>query len=101
MGLELKPSQTTISHTLETYDGYVGFDFLGFNIRQYQVGKHHGAKSSKEVKLGFKTLIKPREKKVKAHLKKLGEVINSHKSAPQVVLIKRLNPIIRGWSNYY
>ena len=101
MGLELKPSKTRISHTLETYDDYVGFDFLGFNIRQYQVGKHHGAKSSKGVKLGFKTLIKPRAEKVKSHLKKLGEVVNSQKSSPQVALIKRLNPIIRGWSNYY
>ena len=101
MGLELKPSKTRISHTLETYDDYVGFDFLGFNIRQYQVGKHHGAKSSKGVKLGFKNLIKPSAEKVKSHLKKLGEVVNSQKSSPQVALIKRLNPIIRGWSNYY
>ena len=101
MGLELKPSKTRISHTLETYDDYVGFDFLGFNIRQHQVGKHHGAKSSKGVKLGFKTLIKPSTEKVKSHLKKLGEVVNSHKSSPQAALIKRLNPIIRGWSNYY
>ncbi|CAO5014946.1 group II intron reverse transcriptase/maturase [Microcystis aeruginosa] len=101
MGLELKPSKTRISHTLETYDDYVGFDFLGFNIRQYQVGKHHGAKSSKGVKLGFKTLIKPSAEKVKSHLKKLGEVVNSQKSSPQDALIKRLNPIIRGWSNYY
>ncbi|GCL55473.1 RNA-directed DNA polymerase [Microcystis aeruginosa NIES-3806] len=101
MGLELKPSKTRISHTLETYDDYVGFDFLGFNIRQYQVGKHHGAKSSKGVKLGFKTLIKPSAEKVKSHLKKLGEVVNSQKSSPQDALIKRLNPIIRRWSNYY
>ena len=101
MGLELKPSKTRISHTLETYDDYVGLDFLGFNIRQHQVGKHHGAKSSKGVKLGFKNLIKPSAEKVKSHLKKLGEVVNSQKSSPQDALIKRLNPIIRGWSNYY
>ncbi|MFZ1025637.1 MAG: group II intron maturase-specific domain-containing protein, partial [Limnoraphis robusta] len=31
----------------------------------------------------------------------LGEIVDSHKSAPQVALITRLNPIIRGWSNYY
>jgi RNA-directed DNA polymerase len=101
MGLELKPSKTKISHTLETHDENTGFDFLGFNIRQYRVGKHHGAKSSTRVKLGFKTLIKPSAEKVKTHLRKLGEIVDSHKSAPQVALIKRLNPIIRGWSNYY
>ncbi len=101
MGLELKPSKTKISHTLETHDGNTGFDFLGFNIRQYRVGKHHGAKSSTRVILGFKTLIKPSAENIKIHLRKLGETVESHNSAPQVALIKRLNPIIRGWSNYY
>ncbi len=30
IGLELKPSKTRFSHTLEKYQGNVGFDFLGF-----------------------------------------------------------------------
>ncbi len=38
MGLELKPSKTRITHTL---DGQAGFDFLGFQVRQYRVGKTH------------------------------------------------------------
>ena len=29
MGLELKPSKTRITHTLQEYQGQVGFDFLG------------------------------------------------------------------------
>jgi RNA-directed DNA polymerase len=101
MGLELKPSKTKISHTLKTFDGNVGFDFLGFNVRQYQKGKNHSAKGSNGELLGIKTLIKPSAEKVKAHLRKLGEVVDRHKASPQVALIKRLNPIIRGWSNYY
>ena len=40
IGLELKPSKTRISHTLITHDDNVGFDFLGFNIKQYSCGKH-------------------------------------------------------------
>ncbi|MGB5592494.1 MAG: group II intron maturase-specific domain-containing protein [Crocosphaera sp.] len=28
-------------------------------------------------------------------------VIKDHKKAPQEALISRLNPIIRGWCNYY
>jgi retron-type reverse transcriptase len=53
MGLELKPSKTRMCHTSE------GFDFLGFNIRQYPVGAYRASKSSKGKPLGFKTLIKP------------------------------------------
>ncbi|WP_324282159.1 group II intron reverse transcriptase/maturase [Cyanobacterium aponinum UTEX 3221] len=101
LGLELKPSKTRISHTLNEYDGNVGFDFLGFNIRQYEVGKTHTGKNSKRVALGFKTVIKPSKDKIKLHIKKVGDIIRKHKASSQVALIKELNPIIRGWANYY
>ena len=39
MGLALQPSKTKITHTLEVYDGNVGFDFLGFTVRQYAVDR--------------------------------------------------------------
>jgi RNA-directed DNA polymerase len=101
MALELKPSKTRISHTLVPYEGDVGFDFLGFNIRQHQVGKHQSGCNGLGEKLGFKTIIKPSKKKIALHIKSIGDIIRSHKSAPQAALIKRLNPIIRGWCNYY
>jgi hypothetical protein len=41
LGLELKPSKTRITHTLHPYEGNVGFDFLGWNVRQHSVGKTH------------------------------------------------------------
>ncbi len=101
MSLELKPSKTRISHTLNPYEGNVGFDFLGFNIRQYPVGKHHSGYNTHGQKLGFKTLIKPSKSKIALHVETLRETIKSYKTAPQQVLISKLNPIIRGWSNYY
>jgi RNA-directed DNA polymerase len=101
IGLELKPSKTKISHTLNEYMGNNGFDFLGFNIRQYPVGKCQSGKSTNGNQLEFKTIIKPSNNKVKSHIKRIGDVIRSHKSAPQEALIKHLNPIIKGWSNYY
>lgn len=101
IGLELKPSKTHISHTLKEIDGKIGLDFLGFNIRQYPVGKCNSGKNTHGVKLGFKTIIKPSKERVKAHIKKIGDIIRSHKSAPQEALISKLNPIISGWSNYY
>lgn len=101
IGLELKPSKTRISHTLNSYERNTGFDFLGFTIRQFPVGKHHSGKSSNKKLLGFKTIIKPSKSKIKAHTKELGEVIRKNRSSPQIVLIKKLNTIIRGWTNYY
>jgi RNA-directed DNA polymerase len=101
IGLELKPSKTRISHTLYKYEGNVGFDFLGFTVRQFEVGKKHSGKSTKGALLGFKTIIKPSEAKIKTHIEKLGDVIDKHQASSQDLLIMRLNQIIRGWSNYY
>ncbi len=59
MGLELKPSKTKIAHTLHTHEGQEpGFDFLGFTIRQYPVGKCHSGKNHQGKILGFKTIIR-------------------------------------------
>ena len=100
--LELKPSKTKISHSLYEHEGNKpGFDFLGFNIRQYKIGKYQSGKDTYGNKLGFKTIIKPSSEKVKKHYDKLAEVITGHKAAPQAALISKLNPIIKGWCNYY
>ena len=48
IGLELKAEKTRISHTLEGENP--GFDFLGFNIRQYVVGKYRSGKSTRPVR---------------------------------------------------
>ena len=95
VGLELKPEKTRVAHTLEGQEP--GFDFLGFNVRQYKVGKNRSGKSGK----GYRTLVKPSNKSIKTHREKLKAVIESHKAASQAALISKLNPIIRGWCNYY
>ena len=97
MGLELKPSKTKITHTLNKK----GFDFLGYHIQQHKVGNYRSAKNPRKTKLGFNTLITPAKKEAQRHYKNIAEVIERHKTAPQGALISRLNPIIRGWSNYY
>jgi RNA-directed DNA polymerase len=80
-----------------------GFNFLGFNIRQYPVGKHKSGKSggNNSKLLGFATNIKPSKEAVKAHIDKVKKVIKRHTKSPQITLIKELNPIIMGWSQYY
>jgi len=107
IGLELKPEKTRICHTLnQLVTGSEltvapGFDFLGFNIRQYPVGKHKSGKNPQGKLLGCKTLIKPSKKAIKAHHVALKAVIKTHKTAPQAGLIRHLNPMIKGWANYY
>ena len=101
MGLELKPSKTKLIHTLNKTDGNVGFEFLGFHIQQHKVGNYRCANNTNGTPLGFNTLITPSKAKIKTHLVKIAEVIETHKTAPQAALISKLNPIIRGWSNYY
>lgn len=102
IGLELKPSKTRLTHTLHAYEEeQPGFDFLGFNIRQFPTGKHNSAKSTNGKTLGIKTLITPSKQKQKVHYEQIAKVIETHKAAPQEALISRLNPIIKGWANYY
>jgi len=78
-GLELSPEKTSITHIDK------GFDFLGLNIRKYS----------------GKLLIKPSKKNVRAYLDKVRETIKDNKTAKQINLIRLLNPIIRGWTNYH
>lgn len=102
VGLELNQEKTKISHTLSEHEGNKpGFDFLGFNIRQYPVGKYQSGKNPNGKRLGFKTIIKPSKEKVNEHYRKLAETVDKHKAVQQHVLIAKLAPIIRGWSNYY
>jgi RNA-directed DNA polymerase len=99
MELRFKPGKTRITHTLNEHEGNVGFDFLGFNVRQYHVGKHRTRTYRGEP--GFKTIIQPSQKAIKRHHEKVGEVIRQHRGAPQKALIAALNPTIRGWTQYY
>jgi RNA-directed DNA polymerase len=62
-----------------------GFDFLGFNVRRY-----HG-----------KLLIKPSNAAVRRIRKRLAAELRSLRGANAQAVIKRLNPIIRGWAAYY
>ena len=101
MGLELKPSKTRITHTFYKYEGNVGFDFLGYTVRQFKVGNYRADKDTRGRSLGFNTLITPSKEKILLHSEEIGRIIDSHRYAPQAALISRLNPVIIGWTNYY
>ena len=102
IGLEYSPEKTKITHTLQEHEGNKpGFNFLGFNIRQFPVGKYQSGKNPSREPLGFKTIITPSKEKVLEHYHNLAEIIDNHKSASQHVLIAKLASVIRGWCNYY
>ena len=101
MGLELKPSKTRITHTLKEIDGQAGFNFLGFNIRQYPRGKNKCMRDVHSRPLGFTLTIMPSKESQKRFSHKIGDVIRDNRSIDQFGLIRLLNPIIRGWGNYY
>jgi RNA-directed DNA polymerase len=85
-GLEISPEKTRIIHLKD------GFDFLGFNIRQYPVSN---------TKTGLKLLIKPSPKSMQKIRNKLREVFLRRKGHNFLKLINEINPIIRGWANYF
>jgi len=99
VGLRLKPSKSRVTHTLEEYEGNVGFDFLGFQVRQYPVGKYRTR--TYRGKPGFKTLIKPSPKAIKRHQQQIWDIVRKHRGNAQEALIAELNPVIWGWALYH
>jgi RNA-directed DNA polymerase len=94
-GLELSEEKTRIVHSTE------GFDFLGFNVRHYE-NETKGYRARKFAnKQGFKLLIKPSKKSIETHSDKIKQVLKQMKAAPQDAVIRKLNTIIKGWSNYF
>lgn len=93
IGLTLNDKKTEIVHTLKSSDGRkIGFKFLGFWVRQYY---------NRSIKRGYVTLIKPSAESQKRHREYIGDWINKLKAETQETVIRRLNPIIKGWANYY
>lgn len=101
IGLSLSTKKTRITHTLTPYEGQRGFDFLGFVICQFPVGKTHTGKNTKGKALGFKTIIKPSKEAIRRHTLSIKERLRKLRSVSQEQLIKELNPVIWGWAAYY
>jgi len=78
-GLVLAPEKTRIVHIDE------GFDFLGFHFRKY----------------GGKFLIKPARASIDHISAKVKMILQKGQHWPQSEIIRTLNPVIRGWGNYF
>jgi RNA-directed DNA polymerase len=85
-GLNLSKEKTRITHLSE------GFDFLGFNIRQYK---------DETTKTGLKLLMKPSKLSMQKMRDKLKQIWLECVGHSVKYVISKLNPVIRGQANYY
>jgi RNA-directed DNA polymerase len=79
-GLVFNEDKTRVVHLTE------GFDFLGFNVRRYPNGK---------------LLIKPSRQAVTRIRERLSTEMRSLRGANAIAVIRKINPILRGWATYY
>ena len=78
-GLTLSEEKTLITNMDN------GFDFLGWNFRKYK----------------GQIYTKPSKNSIKKIKENISTIIKAHRGKPQTELIKNLNPIITGWTNYH
>lgn len=87
--LEMKETKTRIVHINE------GFDFLGFNISRKKFNPRLNQDTDQDTVL----IIKPSKKAIDSINLKIKETIENNPIME--TLVKELNPIIRGWGNYF
>ncbi len=85
-GLELSAEKTRIMHIHD------GFDFLGFNIRQY---------GNPEVPRKAKLYIQPSKASITKFKARIRDEVLSLGGLNAKIVINRLRPIIIGWGNYF
>ena len=78
-GLRLSEEKSVITHISD------GFNFLGQNVRKY----------------GQKLLIKPTAHSIRSVRDKVRECIRTCRGQTAATLIRKLNPILRGWANHH
>jgi RNA-directed DNA polymerase len=78
-GLALKQERTTITQVKE------GVNFLGFHLRQFKGSCY----------------ILPQKEKVHTLLEDIRQWLRTHSGATPEAVIRTLNPLLRGWGNYY
>src|SRR5439155_15496683 len=78
-GLRLSEEKTLITHIAQ------GFNFLGQRVRKY----------------GKKLLIRPTQQSVRSVLEKARQLIGNCRGLAAAVLIRKLNPLLRGWAKLH
>lgn len=92
-GLRLNPNKTEMKEISE------GFELLGFHIKEYA----NETKTNLKGKPGKKgiVIIKPSNKSIAKFVMNLKNKIQVCVNKTPGLLITVLNPVIRGWANYF
>jgi RNA-directed DNA polymerase len=85
-GLELSPEKTRITHISD------GFDFLGFNVRQYE---------KPDAPRGTKLYIQPSKASIAKFKVRIRDEVLSLGGLNAKIVINRLRPVVIGWGNYF
>ena len=86
MGLRLSPEKTRICHIDE------GFDFLGWHIQRRNWQGRTGKKA---------IYTYPSKKSLASIVDKVRSITRRSQHRKLAVLLRRLNPVLRGWCNYF
>lgn len=95
-GLELSNEKTVVIDTMVDKVTYLGMDIMRAHKRDNYSGQLVDAKFS-----DLLILTKPNPLKVKSFLEKIKSILKDNPSHSIEDIITLLNPILRGWANYY
>jgi group II intron reverse transcriptase/maturase len=87
LGLRVHPEKTRIVHVVQ------GFEFLGYKVKR---GKGLSHKSGKPSLYAY-----PRDRSVNKFKDKVRQITNRRNPKTLEGLLDELNPVIRGWGNYF
>ena len=87
LGLRVHPEKTRIVHVVQ------GFEFLGYKIKRGQGMKYKAG--------GPGLYAYPRDRSIERFKSRVRQITNRRNPKTLEGLLDELNPVIRGWGNYY
>jgi RNA-directed DNA polymerase len=105
LGLKISNRKSTIRHTLYEHNGNnAGFTFLGFYFshKKCGVGKTTWV-ANKSIRKPLRYYLRqvPDKVRVQKHIDDIRDIVKRMEKRPQEELIAKINPIVRGWTQYY